>query len=139
MFSKNPETDPEQWAIKEDKNHDIVRKIARFSNTQNKVSASDLESNHQVLIELERQVKALKTPVRGDNKIFEDWFFERSRGRYNNPFAYKRGAELKKLKTQYPKHQYLEKDKRHAITWYLRQTDTKKYPEVRGKLMTKAA
>ncbi|MDB2402756.1 AIPR family protein [Litoricolaceae bacterium] len=114
---KNPESDPEQWAIKEDKNHDIVRKIARFSNTQNKVSASDLESNHQVLIELERQVKALKTPVRGDNNYSEDWFFERSRGRYNNLFAYKRGAELKKLKTQYPKHQYLEKTK--AARYYL--------------------
>ncbi len=114
---KNEETEPNAWASQEDKNHDIVRKIARYSNTQNKVSASDLESNHKLLIELERQVKALKTPPRGDNNYSEDWFFERSRGRYNNLFAYKRGAELAKLKAQYPKHQYLEKTK--AARYYL--------------------
>ena len=114
---KNEKVDPTEWANQEDKNHDIVRKIARYSNTQNKVSASDLESNHQLLIELERQIKALKTPPRGDNNYSEDWFFERSRGRYNNLFAYKRGAELNKLKAQYPRHQYLEKTK--AAKYYL--------------------
>ena len=106
---RNNEQDPESWNRKNDENHDTIRKIARYSNTQNKVAASDLESNHQVLVSLERHVKELKTPKRGNNAYSEDWFYERSRGRYNNLFAYKSTTERNKLKARYPKHQYLEK------------------------------
>jgi hypothetical protein len=106
---KNNEVKPEDWHRKNDENHDTIRKIARYSNTQNKVAASDLESNHQVLVALERHVKDLKTPKRGNNTYSEDWFYERSRGRYNNLFAYKTTTEKNKLKARYPKHQYLEK------------------------------
>lgn len=63
---------------------EIVGRIAEYANTQNKVSASDLSSNKEnhVLIEkLSRTIWAL--PISGETTQTR-WFFERSRGQYKN-------------------------------------------------------
>ncbi len=63
---------------------EIVGRIAEYANTQNKVSASDLSSNKEnhVLIEkLSRSIWAL--PISGETTQTR-WFFERSRGQYKN-------------------------------------------------------
>lgn len=63
---------------------EIVGRIAEYANTQNKVSASDLSSNKEnhVLIEkLSRTIWA--PPIKGETTQTR-WFFERSRGQYKN-------------------------------------------------------
>lgn len=63
---------------------EIVGRIAEYANTQNRVSASDLSSNREnhVLIEkLSRTIWA--SPISGET-VQTRWFFERSRGQYKN-------------------------------------------------------
>tara|TARA_R110002051_G_scaffold54227_1_gene101563 strand:+ start:11049 stop:13379 length:2331 start_codon:yes stop_codon:yes gene_type:complete len=63
---------------------EIVGRIAEYANTQNRVSASDLSSNREnhVLIEkLSRTIWA--SPISGETTQTR-WFFERSRGQYKN-------------------------------------------------------
>jgi hypothetical protein len=63
---------------------EIVGRIAEYANTQNKVSASDLSSNKEnhVLIEkLSRTIWA--PPIKGETTQTR-WFYERSRGQYKN-------------------------------------------------------
>lgn len=63
---------------------EIVGRIAEYANTQNKVSASDLSSNkenHVIIEKLSRTIWA--PPVHGET-IQTRWFYERSRGQYKN-------------------------------------------------------
>ena len=63
---------------------EIVGRIAEYANTQNRVSASDLSSNrenHVILEKLSRTIWAL--PQTGESHQTR-WFFERSRGQYKN-------------------------------------------------------
>jgi hypothetical protein len=63
---------------------EIVGRIAEYANTQNKVSASDLSSNkenHVIIEKLSRTVWA--PPISGETTQTR-WFFERSRGQYKN-------------------------------------------------------
>lgn len=57
--------------------HEIVPLISRFSNTQNKVSVSDLTANHQYHVGLERVSRREWTPDQQSR-----WFYERTRGSY---------------------------------------------------------
>lgn len=63
---------------------EIVGLIAEYANTQNKVSASDLSSNkenHVIIEKLSRTIWA--PPIHGET-IQTRWFYERSRGQYKN-------------------------------------------------------
>jgi hypothetical protein len=63
---------------------EIVGRIAEYANTQNKVSASDLSSNkenHVIIEKLSRTIWA--PPIHGET-IQTRWFYERSRGQYKN-------------------------------------------------------
>jgi len=62
----------------------IVRKISEYSNTQNKVSASDLSSNSEYYIILEKLSRAIWAPPAKDQTRRTCWFFERARGQYKN-------------------------------------------------------
>ena len=63
---------------------EIVGRIAEYANTQNKVSASDLSSNRENHILLEKLSRTIwASPISGET-IQTRWFFERSRGQYKN-------------------------------------------------------
>lgn len=62
----------------------IVRKISEYSNTQNKVSASDLSSNRKNYILLEKLSRTIWAPPAKDQVRRTCWFFERARGQYKN-------------------------------------------------------
>jgi len=63
---------------------EIVGRIAEYANTQNKVSASDLSSNRENHILLEKLSRAIWAPPISGETIQTRWFFERSRGQYRN-------------------------------------------------------
>jgi hypothetical protein len=87
----------------------IIPKISEYSNSQNKVEASDFFSNPPFHIRMEEYSRKTATPARGGNQFQQYWFYERARGQYNQgkmKFA-TRAAELKKYTDRYPENQVI--------------------------------
>lgn len=63
---------------------EIVGRIAEYANTQNKVSASDLSSNRENYITIEKLSRTIWAPPISGEMHQTRWFFERSRGQYRN-------------------------------------------------------
>lgn len=62
----------------------IVGRIAECANTQNKVSASDLSSNRENHVMLEKLSRTIWAPPKSGETYQTRWFYERSRGQYKN-------------------------------------------------------
>lgn len=87
----------------------IIPKISEYSNSQNKVEASDFFSNHPFHIRMEEYSRKTAIPARGGNQFQQYWFYERARGQYNQgkmKFA-NRAVELKKYTDRYPENQVI--------------------------------
>lgn len=87
----------------------IIPKISEYSNSQNKVEASDFFSNHPFHIRMEEYSRKTAIPARGGNQFQQYWFYERARGQYNQgkmKFAGK-SSELKKYTDRYPENQVI--------------------------------
>ncbi|SOE20874.1 AIPR protein [Spirosomataceae bacterium TFI 002] len=63
---------------------EIVGRIAEYANTQNKVSASDLSSNRENLVLIEKLSRTIWAPPISGETTQTRWFFERSRGQFKN-------------------------------------------------------
>ena len=64
---------------------DFVRNIAKYANSQNKVTAADLNSNHPYYTRIEDFSRKIFAPAVNGNPYQELWFFERARGQYEQP------------------------------------------------------
>lgn len=95
--------------VEEQKLGQIVPKISEYANTQNKVSLADLASNSPVQIRIERLSKEVVAPQRAGALHASKWFYERARGQYKSLFSYKTQSQRKKLETEFPKSQLIEK------------------------------
>lgn len=91
---------------------DIVGRIAEYANTQNKVSASDLSSNRENLVALEKLSRALWAPPKPGEMHQTRWFFERTRGQYKNEKARfaTTPSRKKQFEKQNPKNQVFTKE-----------------------------
>lgn len=63
---------------------EIVGRIAEYANTQNRVSASDLSSNRENHVLIEKLSRTFWAPPISGETTQTRWFFERSRGQYKN-------------------------------------------------------
>ncbi|MDO6809882.1 AIPR family protein [Zobellia galactanivorans] len=63
---------------------EIVGRIAEYANTQNRVSASDLSSNKENYVLIEKLSRTIWAPPVSGESTQTRWFFERSRGQYRN-------------------------------------------------------
>ena len=82
----------------------IIPKISEYSNSQNKVDASDFFSNHPFHIRMEDYSRKTAIPTKGGNQFQQYWFYERTRGQYNQgkmKFGAK-SSQLKKYSDRYP-------------------------------------
>lgn len=82
----------------------IIPKISEYSNSQNKVDASDFFSNHPFHIRMEEYSRKTPIPSIGGNQFQQYWFYERTRGQYNQgkmKFGAK-SSQLKKYQDRYP-------------------------------------
>ena len=70
--------------VKED-DPDFVRNIAKYANSQNKVTSADLNSNHPFYTRIEDFSRKIFAPAVNGNPYQELWFFERARGQYEQP------------------------------------------------------
>lgn len=69
---------------KEDSYSEIVSRISKYANTQNKVNDADFSANNPMLIELEKISRRSFSPITPHCNIPTIWFFERANGQYKN-------------------------------------------------------
>ena len=87
----------------------IIPKISEYSNSQNKVDASDFFSNHPFHIRMEDYSRKTAIPSVRGNQYQQYWFYERTRGQYNQgkmKFG-ARSAQLKQYSARYPEKQVI--------------------------------
>lgn len=90
-----------------DEDRDImVGNISKYSNSQNKVSSSDLNSNSPFYVQLEKISRKTFTPTMVDG-MQTLWFFERSRGQYERDQMELTPAKRKRFKMVNPRSQVM--------------------------------
>lgn len=88
---------------------EMVQAIARYANSQNKVTAADLFSNEPFHIWMERISKKHLAPPRRYT-IPTGWYYERSRKRYQQEQLKLRGDEARRFQAKFPKKQVINKE-----------------------------
>lgn len=108
---------------------DMVQKIAKYANSQNKVTAADLFSNDPFHIWMERMSKKHLAPP-AKSAIPTGWYYERSRKKYKQEQLKLSGAEAKKFEAKFPKKQLINKEQ---LAMYLTTINCKPDVASRGK------
>ena len=93
----------------EDKYANVIEKISRFSNTQNKVSDADFFSNSKFHIEFKQYSDRTYAPVVHGQLHATRWFYERARGSYKQEQMKMTPAQREKFKSEFPKDQLITK------------------------------
>lgn len=94
--------------VDEERASDIVPDIARYANSQNKVNVSDFSSNSGFHREMDRLSRRVLAPAQ--NAQFDTrWFYERTRGSYENARAREIGSRRRQFDVQNPKGQKFDK------------------------------
>lgn len=88
---------------------ELIPKISRGSNSQNKVSDADFFSNHEFNIRMQQISRRIYAPAVNGLQYETHWFFERSRGQYDQEQSRMTSAEKKKYQMQNPKNQKITK------------------------------
>ena len=104
---------------------DFIRNIAKFANSQNKVTSADLNSNHPFYTRIEDFSRKIYAPSINGNPYQELWFFERARGQYEQPMI---RMTTKKQREDYQRIR--PKDKKFTKTdlaKYINSADMKPY------------
>lgn len=88
----------------------VVQAVAKYANSQNKVSAADLFSAHEFHIRMEQISRRLRAPAREGQQYQTGWFYERVRGQWENDrIARGSAGEQSKFELEYPKSQRVTK------------------------------
>jgi hypothetical protein len=104
----------------EAKKNAAVPDIARYANSQNKVSELDLSSNNPILQKLEelsRTVYAIDPVDRNKQSV---WYFERVKGQYRESLAKEPNNRKEAFKRKFPKDQVIIKSEvaKYMTTWH---------------------
>lgn len=97
----------------------LIPKISRGSNSQNKVSDADFFSNHEFNVRIQQISRRVYAPAVNGLQYETHWFFERSRGQYEQEQSKMTRAEKKKYQMQNPKDQKFTKTDlaKYQNTW----------------------
>lgn len=102
---------------KQEQFSEIVSRISKYANTQNKVNDADFTANNQALIEFEKLSRYILTPMSSDSPLQTFWFFERARGQY----------KTLRQKEGFTKSRQDASDKKYPKGQVLTKTDIAKY------------
>lgn len=106
----------------------MVQNIAKYANSQNKVTAADLFSNDPFHIWMEKMSKKIFAPAI-HYSVPTGWYYERSRKRYEQEqFKLKGETDRKRFRAKYPKEQLITKEQ---LGMYL--TTMKEQPNIVAK------
>ena len=64
---------------------ELIRYIATYANSQNKVKTADLNSSHPFYVRIEDFSRKIYAPLASGQLVQQLWFFERARGQYEQP------------------------------------------------------
>lgn len=92
-----------------EKLEDLIERIARYSNSQNKVSEADFFSNHPYHQALERLSRRIPAPAAHGAQFNTYWFYERARGQYQNAQLHLTPARKKEFQRLNPRSQMFVK------------------------------
>lgn len=107
----------------------MVQAIAKYANSQNKVTAADLFSNDPFHIWMEKMSKKHLAPP-AQYAIPTGWYYERSRKKYLQEQIKLRGEDAKRFALKYPKKQIVNKEQ---LAMYLTTIDLKPHIVSKGK------
>lgn len=106
-----------------DKSEEIKANVAQFANSQNKIDASDLMSNHPLHRKLENHSRKHQVPIGdSDTSTPTKWFYERARGQYATKLRQLSSATKQKtFQYQNPKNQVFTKTDltKYEATWMM--------------------
>jgi len=107
----------------------MVQAIAKYANSQNKVTAADLFSNDPFHIWMEKMSKKHLAPP-AQYAVPTGWYYERSRKKYLQEQIKLRGEDSKRFTLKYPKKQIINKEQ---LAMYLTTIDLKPHIVSKGK------
>ena len=87
----------------------LIPKIAEYANTQNKVAIADFFANHPIHRKLEEISRRLRAPVKSGTRLDSKWFYERSRGQYQNERLYLSKPKRDIFDLEFPSTQVINK------------------------------
>lgn len=88
----------------------MVQNISRCANSQNKVTDADFFSNHPFHVAFEALSKRVLAPAAKGAVSQTYWYYERSRGKYNQEMFKMKESEKNAFQTKYPKNQIIKKE-----------------------------
>ncbi len=93
-----------------DDDEEISAKISQYANTQNKVNAADLQSNHPFHQHMEKLSRIVWAPAAGGSPHKTKWYYERLRGQYQSDLMKATAAKTSaEFRAQYPRAQKFTK------------------------------
>lgn len=105
--------------VNRDDAHDLIPKIAQFANTQNKVAIADFFANHPFHRKIEEISRRLQVPAKAGARIQSKWFYERSRGQFQNERLYLTKSKKDAFDLEFPTEQVINKTElaKYDSTW----------------------
>ena len=91
--------------------NNITKTISQCANSQNAVSEADFFSNHPFHIMMEKLSRKVMAPPVNGNPFQTIWFYERSRGKWEQEQMKLTAAQKKKFCEMHPKNQVIKKEK----------------------------
>lgn len=88
---------------------DLIPRIAEYANTQNKISATDFFANHPFHRKMEEISRRISPPSTENIRVRSKWFYERSRGQYQNERLYLTEAKKRTFDLEFPAAQVINK------------------------------
>src|SRR5258708_38648186 len=95
--------------IPTERSGDVIPLIAKYANSQNKVSEADFFSNHEFHRRMEQISRRLWAPAIDGAQHETHWFYERARGQFGNEQVKMTKSERAKFLTQNPRDQVITK------------------------------
>jgi len=92
-----------------EKTIELIPNISRFANSQNKVSDSDLWSNHPFHIRMEDFSRRLSAPAINGKQYGTKWYYERANGQYAQQTYKSTEGERTRFEMVNPKNQMFKK------------------------------
>lgn len=98
---------------------ELVPNVSRFANSQNRISEADFFSNSPFHVRMEKLSRQVLVPSMAGTHFQTKWFYERTRGQYQNEKAKLTPAEAKKFEAVYPRSQLITKTDaaKYSVSW----------------------
>lgn len=98
----------------------VVQAVAKYANSQNRVSGADLFATHEFHVRLEQISRRLKAPAKEGQQYQSGWYYERARGQWDyEKVSSGSVSEQKKFELEYPRSQKITKTDwaRYSYCW----------------------